>query len=53
MNATWVQDKIDLYDGELVVFKRANSPIGIFVYMFKKKESIIRNQQKHRINTKQ
>ena len=24
--STWVQDKIELYEGELVVFKRANSP---------------------------
>ena len=36
MNATWVQDKIDLYDGELVVFKRANSPNWYFrVYVQK------------------
>ena len=24
--STWVQDKIELYEGELIVFKRANSP---------------------------
>ena len=24
--ATWVQNKIELFEGELIVFKRANSP---------------------------
>ena len=37
--ATWVGEKIELYEGELLVFKRANSPMWYLrIYVAKEKK---------------
>ena len=48
--ASWVQNKIELFEGELIVFKRANSPNWYMRVYIKKKENIIKRVVEQKVN---
>ena len=49
--SVWVQNKIELFEGELVVFKRANSPNFLYESVCKKRgQALSKELQNERMN---